>query len=452
MGKSKYRYRKRSKSKIVIAVIAVMLIVALIGYIVSLFVLPKKIIEFSSVAQIKISLNKNNKVIKTVALNSDGQTVLDNMDSSDKDIKVVLKDIIETSNELNILDDDTSIDILAVVDDMEKNKVFVQDLSKELQVLYTEIPISSKINQYKVTKKDYKKINKIKKNTTYDCVKIIQDGFVSSEKEPYVTGVVYKDASFSVIFSKEVIFNGKEEVICTDDSTTYKVTPAGYNQHSLAVFVEEYPYNTALNFDVSIKDSANLYGVTITPKETDPEDLLGITFTIDSEINKEKLKELKDQISLLDESDQEELMSQYDVLESYVDRISTNSDLDDFNIMVENLQKSIDKVSNNESNDENLPTESPSEKPTTEPEPTTTPEPTATPTTTNLTELNNKYYNELNGYKAVVLNIQNQTEKNTLNKEINNLYYELSIAKTPEDYTAFESDLNVFLGNLQPYR
>lgn len=447
-----------SKLKIIVplAISAIVVIVCII----SLFFMPKKTINISAGADITLSLSYGNKVIKAEALNEEGKNVLDAIGKLDKNVNTAIKSILETSYNLTLLNDDTDVNILFSSSDLEKDKSLISDISTELELCVEEIPLNSNINEYKVTKKDYKTIKKIKKNTSYDEFEILNDGFVSSEKNPYITSILYKDDSFFINFSKEVIFNGSEDVVCYNGNNYYNVVRAGYNKNTFAVIVENFPVNTSLNFDVSIKDYANLYAPSIAvDKKVAEDNPRGISFILDADGNQKKLEELKGRILLLDDESQSEILNQYKILESYVQKITTSEDLKDFNKMIGKLEASIteaESLDTLDKEDTSKVSPSPSPSPSTTPKPTSTttptPTPTPVPTTEDLNALNQKYYNELNGYKAVVLGIQNAEERNTLNKEINLLYYELSVSKTSEDYRAFEGMLNTFLNNLAPYR
>lgn len=449
--------------------------VMLIGYIFSLFLVPTKTIEISSGAKAKILINRYDKITKVYAIDKNGELVLDNIGKIGKSPTKAISEFIKSSSDLAILEDD-SIDILFVSKNLLKDKTMLEDISSELLLTSKELSLNNEINQYKITKKDYKVIEKIKKSTNYDTFKIVSDGFISDEKDPYVISVTYKNDCYFINFSKDIVFNGKESVVCKNGTTTYKVTPAGYNKSTLAVFVEGIEERVTLEFSVSIKNYDDLladaiaYGFTLdndTSKSIKANNLSTDKETKDEPLNytenRKKLDSIRTQIANLKTNEQPEFMDQYQTLETYITKISTESDLEDFNKMADNLEESINKVLDREE----LPPPSPliSNSPTPSPTGTSSPEPTQTPSSPksptpspssvpekDLTALNEKYYNELNIYKATVLNIQDAEARNRLNKEINSLYYELSICKTTSDYDNYVILLNKFLENLAPFR
>ncbi len=474
----------KNNLKIVIPILA--LIVAIVIYLLSLNFTSKKAIEISANGQIKIELNHFNKIVKATGLDADGQRILDKLDNSFSDTTVVLKSILSTSNSLKPFTSEDKIDILFVSDNLSSDTKLLSYISTEIELVTTELSLNTKVNQYKLTKKDYSAVNNIKKNTGYRTFDILEQGFISKEKSPYIISIIAKGDSFFINFSREIVFNGQEKVYCYYGDKVYETSPAGYSSSTLAVFVEDSPKNVSLKFDVSIKDKDNLLGYSIDfTNSKDNSKNVQVTFSIENEKNKEKLEVIHKQIleANLSEQDRRKLLDQYEQLLGTVDRISTNEQLNDFNIMYQNLQNSLTSLTQvtepsasstpkpsatTKPNATSVPTVKPTAKPsptpnvtptptvkpvatsTPTPKPSSTPKPSPTPV--DFDKLNSSFYNELNGYKAIVLSISNTDERNNLNKQINKLYYELSISKTQEDYDKFEENLEVFLTNLQPYR
>lgn len=460
--------------------------IMLICYIFSLFLVPTKTIEISSGARVKILVNRYDKVRKVEAINTNGELVLDNIEKIGKNPTKAISEIIKTSNDLEFIKDD-AVEILFVSKNLLKDKPLLEDISSELLLTSKELSLNNDINQYKITKKDYKVLDKIKKSTNYDTFKIVTDGFISAEKDPYVISVTYKDDCYFVNFSKDIVFNGKESVICRNGTTTYKVTPAGYNKSTLAVFVEGIEERVALEFSVSIKNYDNLLAEAIaygfyyendTSKNTNVDDKTetkddtkdnATDEPLNYAENRKKLDSIRTKIGKLSSADQAIFMDQYNTLEVYVTKVTTKDDLADFNKMASNLEKSINTLLEIEDmpppspmiSDVPTPSPSPTQSSSPTPSPSATPSPSKAPTpspspskapVTDLKALNDKYYEELNVYKATVLNIKNAEDRTRLNKEINNLYYELSVCETQSDYDDFTVLLDKFLVNLAPFR
>ncbi len=449
---------RKNKLKIIIPILFVIL--ALIIYILSLNFATVRSIEIEANGLIKIDLNHYNKVIKTQGLDQGGQDVLNNIKSESKTSRELIKNILVSSNELKVLDDKSTINILYVSKDLNDDTTLIKDLSTELELLTTEIPLACKINQYKLTNKDYKVVNEVKASTHYSIFKIIDEGFISKEKIPYITSIIYKSDSFFINFSKDMTFDGKETVKCYAGDKAFQTAPAGYSNNAMAIFVDGVDPNVSLNFDVTNSAYPDLimFGTSII-NSSDEKNSKEVTFSIDADVNRKKVDDLKKEIINADiaDSDRDNLLKQLDTLNSSIDKIASSEDLNDFNKMYEDLVKSLETAKQKQLKEE-VKTEpevkeqtpvattqtSPVDEPEVKKEPTTKP-------TSDFNKLNSDYYNELNGYKAIVLRIQDTDQRNTLNAEINQLYYKLSIAKTQADYDAFAQNLSVFLGHLSPY-
>ncbi len=464
-----------NRKKLTIIISLCTLIALLLFYILNIQFSTSRTIEIDANGGVKVTYNHNNEIIKTVALNSEGQRILDNLDKEQLTKSDIIKNVLFTANSLNYIGADDTVKVLFVSKDLEKDTQYIKDLSTELELSITEIPLTNQIIQYKLTEKDYKVINKVKANTPYSSFKIIDEGFVSKESTPYITNITYKSDSFFLTFSKNVLFDGSEQVTCYKGAQTYETTPAGYNKNTLAVFVKNNPTNATLYFDVKLKDypDVTMFGSAIASGNLDNSEV-EVTFSIDADVNRKKLDDLKTQIDNADiaEEDKTELNKQYDILNESVDKIASEDDLKDFNTMYDNLsnslktlteaskEDSIEKTTDETKTEENKTQDTPKQEPVVEQTPkeetpkTEQPqaeEPKSPKTQAELKALNDKHYNTLNGYKAVVLSIQNQEQRNTLNAEINKLYYELSIAKTEADYATFESHLQTFVSHLSPY-
>ncbi len=328
--------------KIIIPIIAIVSVI--IGFIVYLNIGTFKIIEISANSQVKISLNKFNKVTKLEGLNSESQRVVDNLSFQPKNVQETIKAVIETSNALYPLTQDNTVDVLFVSKNLQKDKTLARDLSTELSLISTELKLPCNINQYKLTKKDYTAINDIKKITGYRTFDILQQGFVSKESTPYITSIIYKSNCYFINFSHDIIFTGQEEILCTNGDSLYETNPAGYSKSTLALFINDVPNNTPLNFDISIKDYDNLFGYCISPGANySNNDDIEITYSLDYDKNMQKLNDLRLKIIEADitEHDRYDLLNQYDKLVSTLDRINTSEQLSDFNTMCDDLENSI---------------------------------------------------------------------------------------------------------------
>lgn len=448
--------------KIVIPILIIVLLV--VGFFVSSNVMVKKVIEIDANAQVLIKLNNKDEIVKIVPYDSKAQKIIEQTGMDFDTPLDFIETYVEKSYENGNLDNDEIVNYLFATNDFEKDITLLKDISTQLALI-----TDNTVNQYKVTKKDYDVINNVKGKVDYTTFEIIEQGFVSKEKSPYITYIQYKNDSYYINFSKEVLFNGNEEVICTYGNLRFEVTPAGYNNNSLAVFVENATSDVTLNFDVTLKDYANMTGFCISPTIAEEEEELeyDVDFSVDSELNQEKLDLLYDEIIDADISDRDrdELLRQYEILENSIYSITSDEETNDFNIMYQNLIDSLMAFSDEYNVDEPASSEVASTKPTTtakpttkptttetaEPSPSATPTPSPTQEVVDYAKLNSDYYNQLNLYKAMVLNISDETTRNTLNAEINQCYYKLSIATTKEDYDNYANQLATFEANLTPY-
>ncbi len=439
------------KLKIAIPIIVVVLIAVGVMFASSNSV--KTFVEIDTNANVLLKMNGSGKIVKVIPFDSNSQNILAEINVDEKDPLSFTKNYVEKAYELSYLTDEEQVNLLVASNNLEKDKQLISDLSALLANECT-----NQVNQYKVTKDDYKVINSIKADAKYTSFEIIEQGFTSKEPIPYITSIIYKNGSYYINFSKEVLFNGNEKVVCYALGQEYTTTPAGYNKNAMAVLVEDAPLDTTLAFDVSIKDYDNLEGICITPSNTEEEPEIEVEVSIDNEINQEKLDQIYDDIEEADISDKDrnDLLRQYEILQGSIDNLSTEEEINDFNIMYQNLVDSLEALTDE---GEVAPSEAPSSEPTATNAPVATPTPTPAPTTaptptpaqTDFKTLNNNYYNQLNQYKAVVLSIQDQAQRETLNAEINQLYYKLSIATTQEDYDNFASGLATFEEHLRPY-
>ncbi len=441
------------KIKIAIPIILVVLIAIAVMFVSSNSV--KKFVEIDSNANVLLKINGGGKIVKVIPFDSNAETVLAGINVEEKDPLAFTKSYIEKATELEYLTVYEEVNLLVASSNLEKDKQFISDLSS---LLSTEC--TNKVNQYKVTKDDYQVINGIKANAKYTSFEIIDQGFTSKESAPYITSVIYNNGSYYINFSKEVVFNGNEKVVCYALGEEYPTTPAGYNKNAMAVLVEDAPLNTTLVFDVSIKDYDNLEGLCITPSDgevQDPNKDVEVDVSIDNEINQEKLDSIHSEIESADITDKErsDLLRQYEILQGSINNLSTDEEINDFNIMYTNLVDSLEALTEEDTAPTQTPapvaTKAPTATTAPAPAPTATPAPTPTPTQTDFKTLNNNYYNQLNQYKAIVLSIQDANQRNTINAEINQLYYKLSIATTQEDYDNFASGLATFEEHLRPY-
>ncbi len=344
-----------NKSHLKIIIPVAIVVILLISFIFYLLFSPSKYIEISSNSDVKISLNRFNKVVDIEGIDDNGQNVVSNLANNPKTLQDVVNAIIETSINLYPLDEDSSIDVLFVSKDLQKDKTLIGDLSTELSLIASELNITAPINQYKLTTKDYGVINEIKKTTGYRTFDILQQGFVSKEEVPYITSIIYKSDCYFINFSDDIIFNGQEEIICKNGDSIYETQPAGYSKSTMALFINEPPAGTSLSFDVSIKDHENLFGYCITENaNANNQSDVDVTYSLDYDKNLAKLTDLKQQIIEADitEHDRYDLLNKYDMLSNTIDRIATSEDLADFNTMCDDLQKDIDKAIETNKNNE----------------------------------------------------------------------------------------------------
>ncbi len=344
-----------NKNYLKIIIPITIIVIAFISFIISLNFSTSKIIEISANSDIKINLNRFNKIVSVEGLDANGKNVVENITAPSKSASELLNKIIESSINLYPLEENDSVNILFVSKNLQKDKTLIKDLSTELSLISSELSINAPINQYKLTKKDYGVISDLKKSTGYKTFDILQQGFISKEETPYITSIIFKSDCYFINFSDDIVFNGQEEIICKNGDNVYETTPAGYSKSTLALFIDNIPPNTPLSFDVSIKDHENLFGYAITPAETNNQDNIDVTYSLDYDKNLARLTDLKQQIIEADitEHDRYDLLNKYDMLSNTINRIATSDDLSDFNIMCDNLENDIAKaIENNKKNDE----------------------------------------------------------------------------------------------------
>lgn len=411
--------------KLKVAIIGIIVVVCAALWVLSLEYCQKKVIEIDAGGQVNIGLNYYNQVTKVSANDSNGVKILQSIDTQSSSPMEEINFIVNSSYKLGLLQNEVPINVLVESKDIDETNAITNSISEQLAKLSSDLGMNNPINQYQVTNKDYKVIQKIKKSTPYSSFDILENGFNSKTDDLYITSIIYKDDTFNINFSKNVKLSNEDNVTCAYGENTYEVTPVGYTSNSLIVSVSDFPVKTPLTFNVSTNSYENLSGVCIVPEIIVEEDEIDVSYEIDTQENRQALESLKESIinSDLTEQDKYNLLVQYDILLGYTDEIKTEEDLNNFKLIYKNLVNSFNSLTSDDYVEPNSAEDIEQQS---------------------FETIKQSYIAELDTCKSTISNMPTSDQKTQLTTQLDALYVELDEAKTQNDYFKFATDLSVF--------